>query len=274
LPTDKNLMRMVVIEDVVVESPTVKTFVFKDTLGSVARPGQFFMVWIPRKEELPLSVMISNKKNYAAITIRKNGYGSTSLFNKGSGDRIGIRGPYGNSFSFDKTHKNIIFLGGGTGLVPLVRLLYYIKKHQCRFTFIIGAKTKSELFFTELISKWAEENNINLLISTEDGSFGKKGYPTDILRDFLLTHNDIDIIYTCGPEMMMKKAYDLAIKNHVHIEASIERYMKCGIGICSSCCINDKLVCVDGTIFNEINIQKLTEFGVCYRNKSGILTKF
>ena len=264
MPTDKNLMRTVVIEDVVVESPTVKTFIFKDSLGSISKPGQFFMVWIPRKEELPLSVMISDKKNYAAITIRKNGYGSTSLFNKGSGDRIGIRGPYGNSFSFDKTHKNIIFLGGGTGLVPLIRLLYYVKKHPCRFTFIIGAKTKSELFFTELISKWAEEKNIDLLISTEDGSYGRKGYPTDILRDFLLTHNDIDIVYTCGPEMMMKKAYDLAIKNHVHIEASIERYMKCGIGICSSCCINDKLVCIDGTIFNEINIQKLTEFGVYY----------
>ena len=117
-------MRTVVIEDVIIESPTVKTFVFKDFLGSVSKPGQFFMVWIPRKEELPLSVMISDKKNYAAITIRKNGYGSTSLFNKGNGDRIGIRGPYGNSFSFDKTHKNIIFLGGGTGLVPLVRLLY------------------------------------------------------------------------------------------------------------------------------------------------------
>ena len=70
-------MRTVVIEDVVVESPTVKTFIFKDSLGSISKPGQFFMVWIPRKEELPLSVMISNKKNYAAITIRKNGYGST-----------------------------------------------------------------------------------------------------------------------------------------------------------------------------------------------------
>ncbi len=74
--------------------------------------------------------------------------------------------------------------------------------------------------------------------------------------------------------MMMKKALDLAVKYGIHIEASIERYMKCGIGICSSCCINDKLVCVDGTIFNEIEIQKLTEFGVSYRNKSGILTKF
>ncbi len=75
MPTDKNLIRTVVIEDVIIESPTVKTLVFKDFLGSVSKPGQFFMVWIPRKEELPLSIMISDKKNYAAITIRKNGYG-------------------------------------------------------------------------------------------------------------------------------------------------------------------------------------------------------
>jgi dihydroorotate dehydrogenase electron transfer subunit len=265
---------MVVIEDVIIESPTVKTFIFKDSLGSIAKPGQFFMVWIPRKEELPLSVMISDKKNYAAITIRKNGYGSTSLFNKSKGDRIGIRGPYGNSFSINKSHGNIIFLGGGTGLVPLVRLLYYIKQQQGKFTFILGARTRSELFFTELISRWAEESKIEMLIATEDGSFGTQGYPTDILKDFLLVHREIDIIYTCGPEMMMKKVYDLATMYGIHIEASIERYMKCGIGICSSCCINDKLVCVDGTIFNEKEIRKLTEFGVCYRNKAGILTKF
>lgn len=267
-------MRMVEIEDVVIESPTVKTFVFKDILGSESKPGQFLMVWIPRKEELPLSVMISDKKNHAAITIRKKGYGSTSLFNKGKGEKIGIRGPYGNSFSFDTSHKNIIFLGGGTGLVPLVRLLYSIKRHQCNFTFIIGAKTRSELFFTQIISEWAEGGKIDLFITTEDGSLGTKGYPTDILRDFLSIHNDTDIIYTCGPEMMMKKAYDLAKTNGVHIEASIERYMKCGIGICSSCCINDKLVCVDGTVFNETKIQKLTEFGISYRNKSGITTQF
>jgi len=274
LPIDKNLMRVVKIEDVNIETPTVKTIFFKDSLSSVSKPGQFLMVWIPRREELPLSVMISETKNRAAITIRKNGYGSTSLFNKDIGDRIGIRGPFGNSFSFNKSLKNIIFLGGGTGLVPLVRLLYYIKEYDSRFTFIMGAKTKSELFFMELVNEWAKTKKIDLQIATEDGSLGTKGYPTDILRDFLSVHKDIDMIYTCGPELMMKKVYDIAIINSVHMEASIERYMKCGIGICSSCCINDKLVCVDGTVFNETKIQKLTEFGVSYRNKSGILTKF
>ena len=267
-------MRIVEIEDAIIETPTVKTFIFKDSLSSNSKPGQFLMVWIPRKEEIPLSIMISDKKNQAAITIRKNGYASTSLFDKGIGDRIGIRGPLGNSFSLNKSHKNIIFLGGGTGLVPLVRLLSLIKEYDSKCTFIIGAKTKSELFFTEIISEWTKKSRIDLLIATEDGSLGTKGYPTDILRDYLSGHSNIDIIYTCGPEMMMKKVYDLANENRIPMEASIERYMKCGIGICSSCCINDKLVCVDGTIFSVKQIQKLTEFGVSYRNKSGILTKF
>lgn len=274
MPIDKNLMRIVEIEDAIMETPTVKTFIFKDSLSSLSRPGQFLMVWIPKKEEIPLSIMISEKKNHAAITIRKNGYASTSLFEKGIGDKIGIRGPLGNSFSISKSCKDIIILGGGTGLVPLVRLLCFIKEYDSEFTFIIGAKTKSEIFFTKIISKWAKKSRIDLIIATEDGSLGTKGYPTDVLRDYLSGHHNIDIIYTCGPEMMMKKVYDLAAENSVPMEASIERYMKCGIGICSSCCINDKLVCVDGTIFNFKQIQKLTEFGVSYRNKSGILTKF
>jgi dihydroorotate dehydrogenase electron transfer subunit len=274
LPIDKNLMRIVEIEDAVAETSTVKTFIFKDSLSSLSRPGQFLMVWIPRKEEIPLSVMISGKKDHAAITIRKNGYASTSLFDKEKGDKLGIRGPLGNSFSLNKSYKNIIILGGGTGLVPLVRLLSSIKEYDSKITFIIGARTKSELFFTKIISEWAKKSKIDLFIATEDGSLGTKGYPTDILKDYLLTHNDIDMIYTCGPEMMMKKVYDLATENSVPMEASIERYMKCGIGICSSCCINDKLVCVDGTIFNLKQIQKLTEFGDSFRNKSGILTKF
>ncbi|HYP43232.1 MAG TPA: hypothetical protein VEQ18_04355, partial [Candidatus Nitrosocosmicus sp.] len=85
---------------------------------------------------------------------------------------------------------------------------------------------------------------------------------------------EIDVIYTCGPELMMKKVYELAKSKKIPLEASLERYMKCGIGLCSSCSINDKLVCVDGTVFNETQISNLSEFGVWYRNKSGILNKY
>ena len=77
------------------------------------------------------------------------------------------------------------------------------------------------------------------------------------------------MIYTCGPELMMKNIYDLSVVHSIPIQASLERYMKCGIGMCASCCINDKLVCSDGTVFNENQLASMSEFGKMYRDKSG-----
>ena len=268
---------MVTIEDIVQETPTVKTLFFKDAFSNLAKPGQFLMVWIPRTEELPFSIMVSEKKNYAAITVRKHGYGSTALFDLKKGGMLGIRGPYGNSFSLKEDYEKVILVGGGTGLVPLVRLLSTIKNNNIKITIIIGSKTKSEIFFTDLIERMLKKNNKThtILISTEDGSFGKKGYPVDILRETLSEGRDnFDMIYTCGPELMMKKIFDIAVEKKIPIQASLERYMKCGIGICSSCCINDMLVCYDGTIFDENQLQKLSEFGFKYRDKSGILCEY
>lgn len=277
LHKDINYLRMVTIEDIIQETPSVKTLFFRDKFSNLAKPGQFLMVWIPRTEELPLSIMISEKKNYAAVTIRKHGYGSTSLYNMKKGDKLGIRGPYGNSFILKENFKNIILIGGGTGLVPLVRLLDTIKYENMKIVIIIGAKSKEEIFFIELIKKILESNKMfKILISTEDGSFGEKGYPIDILNEVLSEgyNNNFDMIYTCGPELMMKKIFDIATEKQIPIQASLERYMKCGIGICSSCCINDMLVCYDGTIFNNEQLKNLSEFGFSYRDKSGRLQKY
>jgi dihydroorotate dehydrogenase electron transfer subunit len=267
---------MVTIEDIVQETPSVKTFFFRDEPSNLAKPGQFLMVWIPRIEELPLSIMISDKKNYAAVTIRKHGYGSTSLFEMKKGDKLGIRGPYGNSFILKDTYKSILLIGGGTGLVPLVRLLNTIKTKKINIVIIIGSKSKNEVFFIDLINKILDNNKLfKILISTEDGSFGKIGFPTDILKEVLSEgYYNFDMIYTCGPELMMKEIFDIVIEKKIPIQASLERYMKCGIGICSSCCINDMLVCYDGTIFNNEQLQNFSEFGFSYRDKSGRLQKY
>ena len=232
------------------------------------------MVWIPTKEEIPLSVMISESIGEAAVTIRKNGLASTSLFNLEVGDKIGIRGPYGNSFSTLLQYRRVCLIGGGTGLVPLVRLLDQIKDRAKSCNFIIGARTKSELFFVEIITKMLKGKKFEVLISTEDGSMGLKGYPTDLFGTIINLDPAFDMVYTCGPEQMMKGIYDRIAGKKIRFEASIERYMKCGIGICSSCSINDKLVCLDGTVFSEKQLGKLSEFGIRYRDKSGILQKY
>ena len=108
--TSINNRRIVRIEEIVSETPTVKTLVFKDDLSYTAKPGQFLMIWIPRIEEIPMSVMINSKEGYAAVTIRKSGIGSTALFERKKGDLIGLRGPYGNEFIVRENYKKILII--------------------------------------------------------------------------------------------------------------------------------------------------------------------
>lgn len=266
--TNIDKIRIVAIKDVIEETPSVKTFVFYDKISSNAKPGQFLMVWIPRAEELPMSVMISNKRDHAAITVRKHGFGSTSLYEKMKNDIIGIRGPYGNYFSVSNDLKHPLLIGGGTGLVPLMRLASVVNKIPRKCTIIMGAKTKDEVLFKDLTNEILDKTSNNIIVTTEDGSYGIKGVVTDALKS-IIKKEKFDMIYTCGPELMMKNIYDLSVIHSIPIQASLERYMKCGIGICASCCINDKLVCKDGTVFNENQLSNMLEFGKIYRDKSG-----
>ena len=260
-------IRTVVIERIIEETPTVKTFIFKDYISSKARPGQFLMVWIPRAEELPMSVMVS-EKDYAAVTIRKLGFGSTALYNKGIGEILGIRGPYGNQFKIGTDTKKVLLVGGGTGLVPLLRLTTKLNELKIDTTVIIGARSKEEVFFEKQANDFLDKTKHKVIISTEDGSYGVKGYATDVMS-LIVNREKFDTVYTCGPELMIKKIFDIGLRNSLSIQVSLERYMKCGVGMCASCCIGDQLVCRDGTVFNEMQLSAMIEFGLMYRDKSG-----
>ena len=108
-----------------------------------------------------------------------------------------------------------------------------------------------------------------MIAATDDGSYGRKAFTTEVLEEVLGENKEIKIVQTCGPEIMMKKILDICNKYKVECEASLERVMKCSFGICGSCMINDKLVCRDGPIFNSKQLNKLSEFGNFARLKSG-----
>ena len=117
-----------------------------------------------------------------------------------------------------------------------------------------------------------------MIITTDDGSCGKKGYTTDVLEELLSEKRKKFAkskffpnltVYTCGPEMMMKRVFEICSEYKVECEASLERYMACGFGVCGKCMINDKIVCIDGPIFNSKELMKLSEFGNFARLKSG-----
>ena len=266
--TNINKRRIVQIEETIAETPTVKTLVFKDSLSYSAKPGQFLMIWIPRIEEIPMSVMINSKEGYAAVTIRKFGFGSTALFERKKGDLIGLRGPYGKKFTIRKNYKKILIIGGGTGLVPLLRLASYISKKKIKSTIVMGARTKEEVFFEKLTRKIIDETGSLLIVCTDDGSYGIKGSTVRVMSK-LVRDDTFDCVYTCGPELMMKRVVELSNQNSLPVQASLERYMKCGIGICGSCCLDSSLVCQDGTVFNEKQLSTMLDFGISYRDKDG-----
>jgi len=144
LQRNPNHTTIVTVEKVIEETPTVRTLVYSDDVMPNVLPGQFAMVWIPGVNELPMSVMISQESGKAGFTVRKHGAASTGLFNIQPGQKIGIRGPYGNSF--DIKAGKLLLVGGGTGLVPMMRLITNLTPSH-DVTLLIGAKTKEEVFF-------------------------------------------------------------------------------------------------------------------------------
>ena len=205
---DNNHPHICVIEKIVDETPTVRTLYFKDSVLANVLPGQFAMIWIPGVNELPMSVMVSDVNDQAALTVRKRGESSTALYNLSQGKQIGVRGPYGNSFEI-KDGK-ILLIGGGTGLVPLMRLIKFSNPSN-HITVLMGSQTKNEVFFEETAKKLLQNNSHEIIPVTEDGSYGEKGYVTDVLEN-LLEKNSYDAIYTCGPELMMYKTVQMAQK--------------------------------------------------------------
>ncbi len=149
-------------------------------------------------------------------------------------------------------------------MVPLLKLC---KSINADITFIMGARNRDEVIFERLARS---SINGRLIITTDDGSYGIKGVATDPLEE-LLANEKFDMIYTCGPELMMKKVLELADKYNIEAEASLERIMKCGIGLCSSCCLGSYILCKDGPVLNASNILNAKEFGRYYRDKSGQL---
>lgn len=244
---------MLEVSDAVKEGKGQTSFFFRHDIN--CRPGQFIMVWLPGVDEKPMAVSY-HKKGEFAFTSQAIGRFTKAMENVRKGDKLGIRGPYGNSFS---SKDNSIVVAGGVGMSSVSTLIDSLKDP----TVIYGARTKEHLIF---LKRFKDKE---MLITTDDGSFGRKGFTTEVLDEALKKNRKIKSVYTCGPEIMMKKALDICQKHNAELEASLERYMSCGFGICGKCMVDDKIICVDGTIFSSGQLLQLKEFGSSARLKSG-----
>lgn len=266
----QTLPTIITIQEIIDEAQGIKTFVFNNDLEF--DPGQFLMLWLPRVDEKPYGIW-RTKESELRITVSAVGDFSKQLHKLNVGDKISYRGPFGCGFTVPKK-KKIALVGGGFGTAPLLGLAQQAK--DCDITFIIGARSKDVIFG----NKYAEQFG-NVLISTNDGSAGEKGFSTDILEKLFAERlapakAGVDMVYSCGPEIMMKKVAEICATHSVPCELSLERYMKCGFGVCGSCVMDDTgfCVCKEGPIIEGTKALQLTEFGHHHRDSVGVRKNF
>jgi dihydroorotate dehydrogenase electron transfer subunit len=243
------------IEGVKKETDRVKSFIFRDGLCSRARPGQFVMVWAPDVDEVPMSLS-SISPQACSISVERVGEATEALHKLKVGDVMGIRGPFGKGFQIVK--GKVMVVGGGTGTTALMPLVESLVKENARVTFLLGAKTKGELLFLDKAKLLLSDVNGRFEVATEDGSYGFKGVVTGLAEKFL-AEEKFDMIYTCGPEPMMKRMVLLADQFSIPLQASLERLMRCAIGICGTCVIGRFRVCKDGPVFTDKQLDEVKE---------------
>jgi dihydroorotate dehydrogenase electron transfer subunit len=251
------------IEDVQKESKDTTTLTIPSNLNS--KPGQFVMLWLPGSGEKPISIS-GEKEGKFQVSVCAVGPFSTAINKLKKGDKIGFRGPFGTHYKIPKDSTSFAMVGGGYGSAPLSYLTEVAIAQGKKVYFIEGARTKSRLLFTERMKGAGAE----VLTCTDDGSEGPKCYSTDVLKTVLETHK-IDKVFTCGPEIMMRKAAEICKDAHIPCDVSMERHMKCGIGVCGQCCVDDigLCLCTNGPIISGDLALKIKEFGTYHRSSTG-----
>ena len=250
------------IKEIIEENSFTRTFVFGYELGS--KPGQFVMAWLAGVDQCPMSVSWDDGKEFA-LTICGVGEFSKAMCNKKVGDYVGITGPFGTHFRW-QAGDHIALVGGGYGAAPMYFSAVMALKDGCACEFLIGARHGDLLLYRERFLKIG----VRVHVATDDGSVGHKGYVTELLSK-LLNEEKIDKIFTCGPELMEKAVSDIAHEKGVDAQLSVERYMKCGYGICGQCCIDDSGIraCTQGPVMSNTLARRLPEFGKYHRDAEG-----
>ncbi|MFH0896910.1 MAG: dihydroorotate dehydrogenase electron transfer subunit [Candidatus Bathyarchaeota archaeon] len=259
--------RTVKVESVEEETPRVKTYTFRDKLCNRAEIGQYIMLWIQGVDEIPLSLSAINRKGLSSVTVEKIGEATEAIHIKKTGEFISVRGPYGNSFRLIK--GNVLVVGGGIGLAPLLPLLESLAKIGSKVTLIVGARTRREILSLTRAKTALKAVKGRLIVTTDDGSSGIKGLATDPIED-MLVEKEFSTVYTCGPEPMMRHVFEIAESRNIKVQACSERIIRCSVGLCGSCVIGKFRVCKDGPIFSSEQLRDvLEEFGKFRRDFDG-----
>lgn len=218
-------------------------------------PGQFVEVKVEGSERTflrrPISInFVDKEKNELWLLIQTVGDGTRKLATLKEGDKLNLLFPLGNGFSdVEKEGEEVLLIGGGVGVAPLLEYGKWLKERGAKPSFLLGARSKSDLLELNLFRQFGE-----VFITTEDGSEGEKGFVT---QHSVLAKRKFDRISVCGPKPMMVAVAKFAKKNEVKCEVSLENMMACGLGACL-CCVEKTVkgnvcVCKEGPVF-DVNL--------------------
>jgi dihydroorotate dehydrogenase electron transfer subunit len=259
------LPQTVRILDIRDETRSIRTFVLDAEIPRV-EPGQFVMLWLPGVDEKPMSIACPAP---LTLTVARVGSFTTALYGRKVGDRLGWRGPYGRGFSL-RQDQPALLVSGGSGVGPLYFLATRAVERHVPTTVALGARTALDLPYVEQFRALG----VDLLLATDDGSLGHRGYVVDAISHLGKSANQQIgkspfAIYACGPEPMLVAIHRLCREHAIPGQLSLERYMKCGFGICGQCALDGYLVCQDGPVFDAEQLDGLRDFGYAHRSATG-----
>jgi len=258
------------IEDIQIatEDKSLKTFTFvfenkEDEEKFAYKAGQFAELSIPGAGEIPIGIASSPvEKGFVKFTVFKTGVVTRTIHTMQPGDVMGIRGPLGNGFPWEKLEgKNIVIIGGGFAFTTLRSSIVYMLDSANRSRFgkidvVYGARSPGMLLYREELFDWEQRDDINMNITvdgTEDPDWKYNvGFVPAVVEEKVPEATNDTAAIVCGPPIMIKFTQPALKKlgyQDDQIIMSLENRMKCGIGMCGRCNIGKELVCKDGPVF-------------------------
>ncbi len=284
----ENTIRSVKILSIIEECVGVKTLTFKNVNTKIPKPGQFIMVWVPGVDEIPMSISGCDSAGNWFITVKNVGECTNAIHNLKVGDFIGVRGPLGNWFKLpEDMTKKIFLVSGGIGTAPIKFLATKLDDSKIKFHLIKGTKNSNEAIFVKDFQNFNHSNsdinfctevsNVKSDASNIKNFYDSKfvGYPHDrlesLINKYLRDGISNFIVYACGPEIMTYKVFQICQKYNIELNASLERVMRCGCGLCGLCSIDPLglLVCKDGPVFSSKDLRRMEDFGKYRRDFTG-----
>ena len=272
--TNIYLPHLVTIEDIVEETPDVRTYrlVFQDEKMRESfsfRAGQFALYSAFGAGESTFCIANpSTRKGYVETTFRRVGRVTGTLADLNIGDTMGFRGAYGNSFPMESFHgKNLVFVAGGIALPPLRTVIWECLDQREKFgdiTVVYGARSVQDLVYKRELDHWDERPDVNLVQTVDPGGEepgwkGKIGFVPTVLKE-AAPSPDNAVALVCGPPIMIKFSLqalgELGFSDE-QVYTTLENKMKCGLGKCGRCNVGDIYICKEGPVYTAAEVKRM-----------------